>query len=529
MLAGWFDWQRIKAEAQSSADRSVIALAEHAQRVFAEQDSALRRAEERVRDRPPDELRHDADVYRWFLQLTREIEYINAINLVGPDGRAVIVSKLFPAPPVSASDRSYFRALIRNPALALFISEPIVARPTGERIFQFARPLITSDGRFGGVLMASARPGDIARFYRQVAANGDSIVLARSDGTVLASYPGEPLGASDGYAITATRQAGQWPVYVRYQVSTARLKAEWHLHLFVIGTIAGIASLLLFAMGAYALRRARSEQAAVLRLHDEAAARGRAEAEARYEEQVRLLQAELAHVSRVSSMGAIAASIAHELNQPLAAISSYIQGAVALAARPDSNETLLLQALEASGEQALRAGAIIHRLRRFVSKGEPIRQPVRLSTVIQDAAALLRSTPRTSSAIISLDLDPAAEWALGDRVQIQQVVFNLLRNAAEASGGPAPRLTVSTGFARDALVEIGVIDNGPGISAEAMSKLFQPFHTTKPDGMGIGLSICQSIVRAHGGELCGRNRPEGGAIFSFTLPPAPAESRRELA
>gem|GEM_PF-1347162 len=235
------------------------------------------------------------------------------------------------------------------------------------------------------------------------------------------------------------------------------------------------------------------------------------------EEQLRRLQNELAHVSRVSSMGELAASIAHELNQPLTATSNFVQAALRILANPEPDLELASEALRASRDQTLRAGEIIRRLRRFIAKGELSREPIDLSALIAEACALLRSTHEGSGASVIVEDGAGVDQIVGDRVQLQQVLFNLLRNAAEASRDANAPIRITTGLTEEG-IELSVVDRGPGIPDEVMAKLFEPFVTTKPDGMGIGLSICRTIVRAHGGELSARNRAQGGAVFTLTLP-----------
>jgi PAS domain S-box-containing protein len=237
------------------------------------------------------------------------------------------------------------------------------------------------------------------------------------------------------------------------------------------------------------------------------------------EERLRQLEAELAQVSRIGSMSTLAASIAHEVNQPLAAVANYLSGARRLLRAAPSDIGAVAAALEKGASEAVRAGEIIQRLRRFIAKGESARQPEPIDVLIRESAALLKSSARTREARITLRLDPTIGQVLADRVQIQQVLFNLLRNAIEATDAPRAEVQVSTRVA-GSMAEVRVADSGSGIAADVAGRLFEPFTTTKADGMGIGLSICRSIIRAHGGELRGWNRPEGGAVFAFTLPVA---------
>ena len=230
------------------------------------------------------------------------------------------------------------------------------------------------------------------------------------------------------------------------------------------------------------------------------------------------LQSELIHVSRLTSMGEMASALAHELNQPLSAIASYMKGSVRLLESGAPDLERVKAALNAAGEQALRAGEIIRRLRAFVGKGEAAMRIEFLPKLIEEAGALAMMGARDSGVRLEFSLDPSVGPVLADKVQIQQVVLNLMRNAVEAmSESPIRILVVAARPRENDWVEVEVSDSGPGLAQEALERLFQPFMTTKETGMGVGLSICRTIVEAHGGEIDARNRPEGGAIFRFTL------------
>jgi two-component system sensor kinase FixL len=242
------------------------------------------------------------------------------------------------------------------------------------------------------------------------------------------------------------------------------------------------------------------------------------------ETQARLqeLQSELVHVSRLTAMGEMASTLAHELNQPLSAVSNYVKGCRRLlelgdpASLPKVNE-----ALEKASEQAIRAGQIIRRLRDFVSRGETERRVESVSRLIDEASALALLGAREWGILIRYQLGSEVPPILADRVQIQQVLVNLLRNAVDAMGAVDRReLTVSASVTNDSMVEIAIQDTGPGIASEIADRLFQPFVTTKSHGMGVGLSISRTIVEAHGGRLWAEPGPVGGTVFRFTLPAA---------
>jgi two-component system, LuxR family, sensor kinase FixL len=238
------------------------------------------------------------------------------------------------------------------------------------------------------------------------------------------------------------------------------------------------------------------------------------------------LQSELVHVSRLSAMGEMASALAHELNQPLAAISNYMKGSRRLlAASSDPNRPKLENALDRAAEQAIRAGQIIRRLRDFVSRGESEKRVESLSKLIEEAGALGLAGAREQGVRLRFSLDPHHDLVLVDRVQIQQVLVNLFRNALEAMAHSSQReLVASNALVADDMIEIAVTDTGPGFQEDVMQNLFQTFFTTKETGMGVGLSISRSIIEAHGGRMWAEANPSGGAIFRFTLPAASSES-----
>ena len=238
------------------------------------------------------------------------------------------------------------------------------------------------------------------------------------------------------------------------------------------------------------------------------------------------LQSELVHVSRLSAMGEMASALAHELNQPLAAISNYMKGSRRLlAGSADPNTPKIESAMDRAAEQALRAGQIIRRLRDFVSRGESEKRVESLSKLIEEAGALGLAGAREQNVQLRFNLDPEFDLVLADRVQIQQVLVNLFRNALEAMAQSQRReLIVRNAGVADDMVEIEVSDTGSGFHDDVKPNLFQTFFTTKETGMGVGLSISRSIIEAHGGRMWAESNAAGGATFRFTLPAAANES-----
>lgn len=238
------------------------------------------------------------------------------------------------------------------------------------------------------------------------------------------------------------------------------------------------------------------------------------------------LQSELVHVSRLSAMGEMASALAHELNQPLAAISNYMKGSRRLlSASSDPNTPKIENALDRAAEQAIRAGQIIRRLRDFVARGESEKRMESISKLIEEAGALGLAGAREQGVQLRFNLDPEHDLVLVDRVQIQQVLVNLFRNALEAMAqSPRRELIASNIPADDDMIEIEVSDTGPGFTDDVKTNLFQTFFTTKETGMGVGLSISRSIIEAHGGRMWADSNAAGGATFRFTLPAASSES-----
>ena len=239
------------------------------------------------------------------------------------------------------------------------------------------------------------------------------------------------------------------------------------------------------------------------------------------EERLRQQEEQLAHVTRLSTLGEMAAGIAHEINQPLTAISTYAEACSRLLAAGNIEPDELRTTLERISQQALRAGEVIRRLRRLAQRGTSGRDVIDVGTTVEETLRLAEADARAFGMTIQLDCESDLPPVIADPVQIQQVVLNLLRNALEsleeANNRTQPIRIEVRGKAPDDIV-VRVTDYGVGIRDEHRAHLFEPFHTTKDAGMGIGLAISRTIITAHGGELSFKPNPEGGAVFEFTLP-----------
>ena len=230
------------------------------------------------------------------------------------------------------------------------------------------------------------------------------------------------------------------------------------------------------------------------------------------------LRSQLTHVWRMNSLGEIAAVLAHELNQPLAAITNYVRGARTIANRLELKDDALLDALDEAGGQALRAGEIIRRTRDMLARQQSERQTVSLAALISEIDLMTGLVAREAAVTLLYDLASGPDEVLVDRIQIQQVVGNLVRNAVDAMKDHAIRLLeISTVREADGWV-VKVSDSGPGVPPDRVSELFEPLTSTKDQGMGLGLSISRGIIDHHGGAIWVERSLLGGAAFCFSLP-----------
>lgn len=247
-----------------------------------------------------------------------------------------------------------------------------------------------------------------------------------------------------------------------------------------------------------------------------------------HEEASRVQQEKIQLTSRLTTMGEMASSLAHELNQPLTAISNYSMGAVAMVKSGRYNPDSLVEALEKAASQAERAGKIISRIREFVKRSEPRRQQVPLMRILDNAVAFADIDARKRQINIELSLPSPIPDVLADPILIEQVLLNLLKNGVEAmENSDYPILHVYVTPQEDNLLEIAVVDRGYGLKDP--ERLFEPFYSTKNEGLGMGLNICRTIIESHHGRLWAEDNPLGGTIFRFTLPCAkPTGSNNQI-
>jgi two-component system sensor histidine kinase DctS len=240
----------------------------------------------------------------------------------------------------------------------------------------------------------------------------------------------------------------------------------------------------------------------------------------RARELVRQQQEKLAATARLVTVGEMASTMAHELNQPLSAIASYTTGCLNLLGDGGLPRGELEEALRKTGQQAQRAGRIIRRVHDFVRKREPTRTPVRINAVVEEAVGFADADARRRQVRIDVALGAEGPELQGDPLLLQQVVLNLLRNAMDAMAETAPEaraIRVAATSGPDGVM-VTIADRGAGIPEEVREHLFQPFYTTKAEGMGMGLNICRSILELHGGRVWAEPNPGGGTVFSFSIP-----------
>jgi two-component system, LuxR family, sensor kinase FixL len=245
-------------------------------------------------------------------------------------------------------------------------------------------------------------------------------------------------------------------------------------------------------------------------------------------------QTSLAHASRVATLAELSATIAHEVKQPLAAIVMTAETSLRWLSRDEPNIAKVEQLMRHVVSAARRASDIVQHIRSMATKHEPELTPIDLSEVVDEALLLIRHEIESKSIDLSVKLGVGLPFALADRIQLQQVIVNLLVNSIHAVTqveGSMRRISLEAGADKDDAVFFSIRDSGPGIPDENLDRVFESFFTTKKDGMGIGLAICQSVITTHGGSIAVSNHPEGGAQFRFTLPamhPAPLDDAAKM-
>lgn len=244
----------------------------------------------------------------------------------------------------------------------------------------------------------------------------------------------------------------------------------------------------------------------------------------RAQEALKRLHSELVHISRASAMDTMASALAHELNQPLSAATSYAEAGAVIASQRDDADARLIDTINRAADQSMRAGEILRRLRRRVDQPTVSLEAISVRQTVEEALTIAFADANAVGVGWYVRLDPAAPTVWADRIQIEQVLISLIRNAVEAMQASTDKfISITTRVAAADELEFSIQDSGPGVAPELRDRLFMAFSTTKEDGLGVGLSICRTIVEAHGGRIWLDEGGEAGARFLFTLPLQPVE------
>ncbi len=236
----------------------------------------------------------------------------------------------------------------------------------------------------------------------------------------------------------------------------------------------------------------------------------------------------LARTGRLVTLGEMASTLAHELNQPLASITSYAQGSLNLLQQKPEDHAPIISAIEKVSAQSVRAGRIIQRIRDFVRKQEPHFHPLDIEDLITSSVAFMTAEAASAGVTIKLAIDKGLDCPRADKILMQQALLNMIKNAIEAMENVPNKLLQITASQDRAHVRIEVSDHGHGFDPEIEGRLFDAFMSTKPEGMGMGLNICRSIIEQHHGQLTCFTRPEGGVTFVICLPRAAAQKARDI-
>lgn len=391
--------------------------------------------------------------------------------------------------------------------------------PSEEQLRQYAEAAPTLP-RGTAIMLAEQAGGGSYQLLKRTSDEAGSLLIALTiDASRLLDEPELPLGLSlrltKGDTILVEDKAassglgdvtlaGSWLVPSSTQPLSLRLQQRLGLaQVLALGPLLVFAATtLLLAIGAYLLLRQR-----------------RATVQARERQRAQEHQLRLEHAARVNSMGELASGIAHELTQPLTALLSQSQAGLRLAEHDPPDRSALAGVLEANVRQARRAADILGRLRAYVSKSPTKPQPTDLNRIAAEVASLLGADLRDKAITLEVALSTERTTVLADPIELEQVLHNLVRNAADAieASGRGDRVTVAVSTDGER-VRVWVSDNGPGVPTDVLPHLFEPFYSTKPAGMGLGLPLCETLVERFGGSIEAANNPDGGASFTVTLP-----------
>lgn len=529
-MAGWRTWQFEVTKAEERATATLRIVEEHVRKVLSTQVLVLDWLRDREEGLSWEEIEHSRSFYDLLVLLERDYEEIDGIYLADATGHVRINSKQFPLErTLDLSDRDYFRALAAG-GTPLAISDAYAGRWNGALSFRVARPLRTPDGVFSGMVAVSVHLEYFERFFETVAGSGDiSVILMRGDGRVLASFPrtaapaqGEKRGLSGQQPaenVEAPNRFGRltrvdavtgYPVMLLYAIPYSAIFDQWSKVFGVYSFVALISACVLSGLTFTAIRGEWRERQAIAAWQREQLQRLGAEAETR-------------RMGKYEALGTLAGGVAHHFNNLLPALTGHLEIAMDEAgatSRALPRLRRLLQEVEG-------ARKIIRDILLFSRREITAFRPVNLGVVVAQSVEMFRATIAKGTDL-NTEIAPGI-YVLGDPGQLAQLVTNLLSNAYDAldRGAGSILLTVRTRSMKCYGAPVGAThaelvcsDTGSGMSAEVLDRAFDPFFTTKPpsSGSGLGLSICDGIIRTHGGRISVESAPGHGATFVVLLP-----------
>ena len=541
-LAAWQNWRHLERGAEDSARKRANLVAEHALKVFQNNEQVLRRVDQELVGRSLEEIHGSYPLNSFLNRLVEDIDHLDGVGLVAPDGRLVAISQAFPAPPMDLSGRDF---LTKAPSASRrsYASDPDRALLRDRPLFRLSHQRTSTDGDPAGVIFASMSVDYFLRFYSAITEGEDSVTMARDDGTVLVRDPPVTTGVlrmspESGFMrsiaqsergiyhtvseldqvgrIHAYQRVGAYPVFISYGLSLGAVAREWRSNLVAFGIVAVVSALALSTLSLFALRRANQEHRILVRWQEEAERRKSAE------EALRQAQ-------KMEAVGQLTGGIAHDFNNLLTVVVGNLDFAGRALER--SNIPKAHRNIEAALQGAQRAASLTHRLLAF-SRRQPLQpQVVSLNTVVAGMSDLFRRTLGESIQVETV-LAGGLWNTKADPNQLESALLNLVINARDAmpQGG---RLTIETSncFLDEAYaaansevdagqyVLVAVSDTGTGMTPDVLERVFEPFFTTKDigQGTGLGLSMIYGFVKQSGGHVKIYSEPGMGTTVKIYL------------
>jgi two-component system, NtrC family, sensor kinase len=537
-MVSWRSWEFERAETAGRAAATLGILEEHVRKVLDTQILVLDWLSDRTEGLSWEEIEHSRSLYELLAFLDKNYEQIDGIFITDATGRQRVSSHQFPLERhLDLADRDYFKALATG-GVPLFISASYVGRWNGAVSFRVARPLLTPDGAFKGVVALSVHIDYFERFFQKVVnSTGSAVTLMRDDGQALAKFPQTAPTAqvedwrasaqqgtenvreihtsvAEGVSwLIAVRAVAGYPITLIYRIPQSIIFAEWFGNFALYGLVALISACVLSSVTYIAIRGERRERTAVAAWQLEQLQRLEAEADAR-------------RLGKYEALGTLAGGVAHHFNNLLPALSGHLEIAMEEAGAASPAQPRLRRLLQEVGG----ARRIIRDILLFSRREITVFRPVDLGAVAAQSVDMFRAlTAKTTELKPDISL---GVHVLGDPVQLSQLVTNLLSNAYDAldsqtgtivlAVGTISVLETSDAVVRTASARLVCSDTGSGMSAEVLERAFDPFFTTKPpgSGSGLGLSICDGIVRSHGGHVSVDSVVGRGTIVTVLLPQA---------